>query len=73
MSEGVHSDAERRYRQARLAVLANVLNKAMSMLVVIAGAALTLPYLGPERFGLWMLLSSFLVLFSFLDMGIGKH
>lgn len=53
-------------------MFANVLNKGLSMVVVVAGAALTLPYLGTERFGVWMLLSSFLVLFSFLDLGMGN-
>lgn len=42
------------------------------MVMTIAAVLLTLPYLGPERFGLWMVLASLVGLLGFLDLGIGN-
>ena len=42
------------------------------MIVLIISIPLTLPYLGQERFGTWMTLTSLTVVFSFFDFGIGS-
>lgn len=61
-----------RYRRVRWSVLANVLARGMAMLLMVCTVRLTLPYLGAERFGAWMLLASFVAMLSFMDLGIGN-
>lgn len=61
-----------RYRRARWAALANVASKGMGMLVTIATVKLTVPYLGADRFGAWMLLASLTTMLSFMDLGVGN-
>lgn len=64
--------ADERYRLATLAVIANVANRGIGMLVLLAGVALSLPYLGPERLGMWMTVASLVAVLSFMDLGIGN-
>ena len=64
--------ANERYRLATLAVIANVANRGLGMLVLLAGVALSLPYLGPERLGVWMTVASLVAVLSFMDLGIGN-
>lgn len=64
--------ADERYRLAVLAIVANVANRGMGMLVLLASVSLTLPYLGAERFGLWMTVASLTAALSFMDLGIGN-
>ena len=45
--------------------------RGVSFLVAILTIPLTLPYLGPERFGMWMTINSFAALLSFAGLGIG--
>lgn len=61
-----------RYRRAALSVVANAASKGMAMLTLLATVALTLPYLGPERFGILMTVIGFAVALSILDLGIGN-
>jgi O-antigen/teichoic acid export membrane protein len=44
----------------------------MTMLVMVLSVSLTIPYLGAERFGVWMTIASFAGMLSFLDLGIGN-
>ena len=64
--------AQERYRRILLAgagsVLANVAATA-SMLIVIP---MMLHHLGPERYGLWLAISSLLGLLNFADLGLGN-
>lgn len=64
--------ASERYRRALLTTFANILSKALSLLVLVVSVPLTLSYLGNERFGIWMTISSFAALLAFLDFGIGN-
>ncbi len=61
-----------RYRLAILAMLANCLSSVLGMCVLLLTVPMTLPYLGAERFGVWMTVSSFAAFLSFLDFGIGN-
>jgi O-antigen/teichoic acid export membrane protein len=65
---GLHS----RYRRAGIAVAANAASKLLGFGVVAASIALTLPYLGAERFGVWMTILGFATLFAFMDLGAGN-
>lgn len=42
------------------------------MLTMLLTVSLTIPYLGPERFGIWMTIASFAGMLSFLDLGVGN-
>jgi O-antigen/teichoic acid export membrane protein len=57
---------------AFLSIIANVINKGLAMLVMVFAVSLTLPYLGVERFGVWMTIASFVGMLSFLDLGVGN-
>ncbi|MEK6789894.1 MAG: MATE family efflux transporter [Pseudomonadota bacterium] len=64
--------ADERRRRARLAFFASLLSKVLSMLVLFFGMSLTLPYLGVERFGVWMIVASLASCLTFLDLGVGN-
>jgi O-antigen/teichoic acid export membrane protein len=63
---------DERYRLAALTIVANVLSRLLAMTVMIFSVSLTIPYLGAERFGVWMTIASFTGMLSFLDLGIGN-
>lgn len=63
---------DERYRLALWSALANVISRLASMVVMILSIRLTLPYLGAERFGIWMTLASFVFMLQILDLGIGN-
>ena len=58
-----------RYRLAACAVAANVASKALAMVLSVK---LTIPYLGAERFGVWMTFASLSAMLAFLDLGVGN-
>jgi len=71
-SEGDHSHGAERNRRAMLtggaATLARIVQIGTSLITV----PLTLKYLGNERFGLWMTISSVLAMAQFADFGVGN-
>jgi O-antigen/teichoic acid export membrane protein len=64
--------ATERHRGVALSALASAIAKAISIATALISVPLTLGYLGPERFGMWMTMSSFVVMLSFADLGIGN-
>lgn len=64
--------SQQRYRLALLTAFTNVLSKGAVMLVMILSVRLALPYLGVERFGVWMTIASLVGLLSFMDLGVGN-
>lgn len=42
------------------------------MLVMVLSVSWTIPYLGEERFGVWMTIASFVSMLIFLDLGVGN-
>jgi O-antigen/teichoic acid export membrane protein len=64
--------SKERYRRAILTVLASGVAKGAAVLTVLISVPLTVRYLGSERFGLWMTISSFTALLQFADMGMGN-
>lgn len=64
--------ARERHRRALLTTLASVLAKGISLATALISVPLTFHYLGPERFGLWITLSSVVGMLSFADFGIGN-
>jgi O-antigen/teichoic acid export membrane protein len=63
---------DERYRLATLSMAASVLSRAAALAVMALSVSLTVPYLGAERFGVWMTLASLAGMLMFLDLGIGN-
>jgi len=55
-----------------LTTVAAMIARAISLLTSLVSVPLTFRYLGPERYGLWMVLISFIAAMSFADLGIGN-
>ncbi|MBB5468942.1 O-antigen/teichoic acid export membrane protein [Paraburkholderia sp. Clong3] len=68
-SEGRDRD---RYVRAARSAACNAVSAAMGFAVVLLSVSLTLPYLGQERFGIWMTISSLAVMLSVLDLGVAN-
>lgn len=64
--------ADERKRRIALTALASMLAKFISVSTALITVPLTLNYLGAERYGMWLILSSLSAMFTFADMGIGN-
>ncbi len=64
--------SDERYRLALWSTAASVVSKGLALLVMLLSVSWTLPYLGAERFGVWMTIASFVGMLLFLDLGIGN-
>ncbi|MCW1843779.1 lipopolysaccharide biosynthesis protein [Prosthecomicrobium hirschii] len=64
--------AQERLRRAALTALASALARTVSLATVLISVPLTLHYLGAERYGMWMVISSFVAILGFLDLGVGN-
>lgn len=64
--------AAERYRLAAVSIIANVLSRVFGIALTLLSVGLTLPYLGAERFGIWMTVASFAAILTFLDLGVGN-
>ena len=64
--------ADERHRRIALSGLASALNKLVTISTGLISVPLTLHYLGAERFGLWMTISSIITMLAFADLGIGN-
>ncbi len=69
---GERERSRRRYRRALLSSLSAGAAKAIGMAATLVTVPLTAAYLGPERFGLFMTVSSVPLLLTFADFGIGN-
>jgi O-antigen/teichoic acid export membrane protein len=67
-----HERTAERGKHIRLTVFTGLVARASSMLMTIVSVPLTLNYLGPERFGLWMTVTSVVSMLAFADFGIGN-
>ena len=61
-----------RYRRAMLAAGGSMLAKGVTALTTLISVPLTVNYLGAERYGMWMTISSLITILSFADLGIGN-
>ena len=64
--------ASLRNRRIMATALAGGLSRALSISTALISVPLTLGYLGAERFGMWMTMSSLIAFLSFADLGIGN-
>jgi O-antigen/teichoic acid export membrane protein len=68
-SEGLSNE---RYRRAALTAMTSVIAKSVSVLTGFVTVPLTLNYLGTDRYGLWMTISSITVMMAIADFGLGN-
>lgn len=71
-SAGDHSRGAERNRRAALTGGASTLARVVQVGTSLITVPLTLKYLGNERFGLWMTISSVLAMAAFADFGVGN-
>jgi O-antigen/teichoic acid export membrane protein len=64
--------ARERYRRATLSALVSYAARSVTLVTTLVSVPLTLSYLGPERYGMWMTISSIIALLSFTDFGLGN-
>ena len=64
--------SKERLRRAALTTMAAGIAKAVGLLASLISVPLTYRYLGPERYGIWMVLISIIAAMSFADLGIGN-
>jgi O-antigen/teichoic acid export membrane protein len=64
--------AHERHRRLALGALTAALAKLISITATLISVPLTLHYLGPERYGIWLTISSFIAIMSFADLGLGN-
>jgi O-antigen/teichoic acid export membrane protein len=64
--------SKERYRRAALTAIGSGIAKGISILTALITIPLTLDYLGAERYGLWMTISSVVLFLGFADLGMGS-
>ncbi|MEQ8387120.1 MAG: hypothetical protein RLP16_00035 [Alphaproteobacteria bacterium] len=73
--EGVGGDSARgrsrdRYRRTTLFGLAGALSRVIGMITILITVPLTVDYLGAERYGLWMTISSLVFFLALANLGL---
>jgi O-antigen/teichoic acid export membrane protein len=61
-----------RYKRIGLTAIAAMGAKAVSLATTFVSLPLTLHYLGPEQYGLWVTIASVTAFFGLADLGLGK-
>ena len=61
-----------RYRRAGLTAATALGGRGVTVILSLATVPLALGYLGPERFGIWLTISSVIALLALTDLGIGN-
>jgi O-antigen/teichoic acid export membrane protein len=64
--------ARERHRRVALTAAFSALSKGAAIATGLVTVPLTIRYLGVERYGLWMTVSSLITMFTFADLGIGN-
>lgn len=64
--------AQERHRRVALSAGASAFAKIISVGTALVSVPLSLHYLGSERYGIWIVMSSFISMLSFADLGLGN-
>ena len=64
--------SHQRYRRAAMNGVTSLCAKLVVLATTLIAVPLTYRYLGTERYGLWMTMTSFVLFLSFADFGIGN-
>lgn len=68
-----HGRSRERYRRVALTTMASLVSRGIALLTTLVSVPLTFRYLGAERYGVWMVLVSFItVIGCFADLGLGN-
>lgn len=59
-----------RYRRAALTGAASIIQRGLTVVISLVSVPLTIHYLGPERYGVWLTISSILVWLALTDFGL---
>lgn len=70
--ETARDRSRERYRRAAMTAAATSFSKIVSMAASILTVRLTFRYLGAERYGMWMTITSVVMMMGFADLGIGN-
>lgn len=62
-----------RYRRAGLTASASFISKALMLTISLVSVPLTVHYLGPERYGVWLTIGSLLTWIAMTDFGIAGN
>ena len=71
-ANGAGERIHKRGKHIKFTIFTGLMARASSMLMTIISVPLTLSYLGNERFGLWMTVTSVVAMLTFADFGIGN-
>ncbi len=63
--------SKERYRRAGLSTVVSIAARAIQIFTSLVTVPLTLHYLGPQRYGMWMVMSSLIAMLGFADLGLG--
>jgi O-antigen/teichoic acid export membrane protein len=66
------SDGQRRYVRILQATLTSLAGRGIGVLVSLVSIPLTVSYLGAERYGVWVTISTFLAWLNIADLGLGN-
>lgn len=69
---GLISKGHERSVKAKKNILASLMIKGLSMSIGLVLVPLTINYINPSRYGIWLTLSSMISWFSFFDIGFGN-
>lgn len=64
--------SKERYRRVAFTALASTAARGISIFTSLISVPLTIRYLGVERYGLWMTISSVIAMLGFADLGMGN-
>lgn len=64
--------SKERYRRVCLTAAGSIVSKGVTALTGLISVPLTVHYLGVERYGLWMTISSLIAFMAFADLGLGN-
>jgi len=59
-----------RYRRAALTGAASIIQRGLTIVISLVSVPLTIHYLGPEQYGVWLTISSILVWLALTDFGL---
>ncbi len=73
LSKGKGSRGGERYRRAGITASSSFVTKALNVLISFLSVPLTVHYLGAERYGVWLTISSLLTWMSMTDFGLAGN
>jgi len=68
-----HNPGRERYRRASITASASLIQKGMTIAISFISVPLTVHYLGPERYGVWLTISSLLIWLAMTDFGLAGN